>query len=110
MLRACLAALLLALACAVPAGAATERHCGDLGSLSTPDAPQNVRALFVGCATARHLARRHWNRVGDGERCDLAAPACTLDGWRCRRTFFGNSGTRVRCTSGEARVRFIYGV
>jgi hypothetical protein len=56
------------------------------------------------------LARRHERTSGRGERCDLAEPSCRLDGYSCRRTFLGNSGTRVRCTRGEARVRFFYGV
>ena len=107
------AATLLILAAATIAGsanAATERQCGDIGTLSQPDAPQHVRALGTGCTTARRVARRHWHRIGDGERCDLSKAKCTIGAWTCRRTFFGNSGTRVRCSRGADRVRFIYGV
>jgi hypothetical protein len=64
----------------------------------------------VSCRTARRLARRHYHRIGDGESCDLRNASCTIGAWKCSRTFFGNSGTRVRCTRGAARVRFIYGV
>jgi hypothetical protein len=93
-----------------PAYAATTRHCGDIATQSRPDAPQNVRALGTSCATARRLARRHYHRIGDGERCDLSRASCTLGAWTCRRSFFGNSGTRVRCSRGADRVRFFYGV
>src|SRR3954452_1949777 len=103
-------AILAALAFAAPAQATTERACGDIGTLSQPDAPQAVKALHTSCRNARRLARRHWHRVGDGERCDLAKRSCTLGAFTCRRTFFGNSGTRVRCTAGNRRVRFFYGV
>jgi hypothetical protein len=102
-------ALLLLLAAAAPAASGVrERRCGDVAG--PPSAPQDVRAAGVSCRTAKRLARRHEARVDRGERCDLRKPVCRLDGWRCRRTFFGNSGTRVRCSRGAARLRFFYGV
>lgn len=108
---ATVAVTLAALAAAAPANAATTRHCGDIGTLATPDAPQNVRAVGTSCTTARRLARRHWHRSSAGERCDLAKAKCTIGTWTCRRTFFGNSGTRVRCTRPDGDiVRFFYGV
>jgi hypothetical protein len=105
-----LLAALAALAAVAPAlaRAAAERHCGDLSH--APDTAQDIRALGVSCTSARSLARSHRRQVGAGERCDLKKSSCTLSGYRCRRTFFGNSGTRVRCTNGPKRVRFFYGV
>ena len=111
MIRPALLALALfaLLAAAAPAASGLrERRCGDVAG--PPSAPQGVRAAGVSCATAKRLARRHANRSGRGERCDLRKASCRLGGWRCRRTFFGNSGTRVRCIRGAARVRFFYGV
>ena len=106
---ALLAALALGLALAASgASGATERRCGDVPGAA--DAPQDVRAVAVSCRRARSLARSHARRSGRGERCDLAKASCVLDGFRCRRTFFGNSGTRVRCTRDAQRVRFFYGV
>ena len=100
-----LAALALA---ASTARAAAEKRCGDLSS--APDTAQDIRALGVSCATARSIARSHHRRLDRGEQCDLRKASCMLAGFTCRRTFFGNSGTRVRCTSGPKRVRFFYGV
>lgn len=103
-----LAAVLLLLLVALPAAQArTERRCGDVRG--AVDAPQDVRALGVSCTTARRLAAHHTRTSGRNEQCALAKPSCRLDGWTCRRTFFGNSGTRVRCTKGDRRVRFFYG-
>ena len=103
-----LTAVVALLLVAVPAApAATEKACDDVPG--AVDAPQDVRALNVGCTAARRLAKWHSNHSGRNERCSLAKKACTHDGWRCTRTFFGNSGTRVRCTKGSARVRFFYG-
>jgi hypothetical protein len=100
---------LVALALVAPgATGASERRCGDVQG--TADAPQGVHAIALSCRRARALARSHARRSGRGERCDLAKPSCVLDGYRCRRTFFGNSGTRVRCTHEAERVRFFYGV
>jgi hypothetical protein len=99
------AALALAFAAAAPA--ATERRCGVAGSAF--DAPQDVRALKVSCPTARRFARKHSRNNGRNDVCDLAKPSCRLDGWVCKRTFFGNSGTRVRCIKGAGRIRFFYG-
>jgi hypothetical protein len=104
-LLAALAALALAPALA---RAASEKRCGDLST--APDTAQDIRALGISCAKARSIARSHHRQVGAGERCDLRKSSCTLSGFTCRRTFFGNSGTRVRCTSGPKRVRFYYGV
>jgi hypothetical protein len=105
-----LLAALAALAAIAPAlaRAAAERRCGDLSM--APDTAQDIRALGVTCTKARSLARSHHLQVGAGERCDLRRSSCTLSGYACRRTFFGNSGTRVRCTNGPKRVRFFYGV
>jgi hypothetical protein len=97
----------LPLVVAPAASGSTERHCGDVPG--AVDAPQDVRAVAVSCRRARALARAHSNHNGRGERCDLAKASCVLDGFRCRRTFFGNSGTRVRCTRDAQRVRFFYG-
>ncbi len=102
---ATLAALAIA---ASTARAAAEKRCGDLSN--APDSAQDIRALGVSCATARSIARRHHRRIDAGEACDLRKASCVLSGFTCRRTFFGNSGTRVRCTSGPKRVRFFYGV
>lgn len=113
MRRLPLVAVLATAAAAVPsaalptAHAATERRCGDVPG--AVDAPQDVRALRTSCAVARRLAAHHSRRSGRNEVCALAKPSCRLDGWTCRRTFFGNSGTRVRCTRGDRRVRFFYG-
>lgn len=101
--------VLAVLAVAAPATmAATERRCGDVSG--GPSAPQDVRATGVSCRRARSLARSHDRQSGRGERCDLAKTSCALEGFRCRRTFFGNSGTRVRCAEGAKLVRFFYGV
>ena len=107
MLLPLLIGLALLLAFSGGAPAAAERTCGDVPG--AVDAPQDVRALGVSCATAKKLAKWHSTHSGRNERCSLAKKACTHDGWRCTRTFFGNSGTRVRCTKGDARVRFFYG-
>ena len=104
-LLAALAALALAPALA---RAAAEKRCGDLSK--APDTAQDIRALGVSCTSARSIARSHHRQVGAGERCDLRKSSCTLSGFTCRRTFFGNSGTRVRCMNGPKRVRFFYGV
>jgi hypothetical protein len=104
---ALLALLVLALA-APGASGASERLCGDLHG--TADAPHDVRAIAASCRRARSLARSHARGSGRGERCDLAKASCVLDGYRCRRTFFGSSGTRVRCTHDAEQVRFFYGV
>src|SRR3954466_1052307 len=104
-LLAALAALALAPALARAAG---EKRCGDLSN--APDTAQDIRALGVSCTTARAIARGHHRQLDAGERCDLRKSSCTLSGYTCRRTFFGNSGTRVRCTNGPKRVRFFYGV
>ena len=101
-------ALLLAGATATAAGAAGERRCGDAGS--APDAPQDVRATGVSCSHARSLARAHSRQNLRGQHCDLAKASCRLQGYTCTRTFFGDSGTRVRCSDGPRRVRFFYGV
>jgi hypothetical protein len=103
-----LLAVLIALAAATAAPAAVEVRCGDVHSDSVQP-PQDVRALGVSCRKAKRLARRHDASSGRYDHCSLAKPSCTLDGWKCRRTFFGNSGTRVRCTMDQKRVRFFYG-
>jgi hypothetical protein len=102
-----LLAVLFVLAAAAPSTAAADTPCGDI--LTRPDAPQRIRADGVGCERARVLAVRHYRSVERGGRCRLKRPSCRLSGYRCRRTFFGNSGTRVRCARGERRVRFVYG-
>jgi hypothetical protein len=105
---ALLAAFVLLAVAAPAASAAPERRCGDLPGAA--DAPQDIRAAGVSCRRARSLARSHARHSGRGERCDLAKASCVLDGYRCHRTFFGNAGTRVRCTKGAKRVRFFFGV
>ena len=99
-------ALFLVALTAAPASAA-ERRCGDLAG--AVDAPQGIRAERASCTTARRLASRHSRNNGRNDVCALAKPSCRLGDWRCRRTFFGNSGTRVNCTRGSAHVRFFYG-
>ena len=89
------------------AGAATEVKCGNAGTAAS--APQDVRVTGVDCATGKRLARRHANRTGKKEKCDLRKASCTLDGWTCKRTFFGNSGTKVSCKLSFGRVTWIYG-
>jgi hypothetical protein len=105
-----LLAALAALALAAPAlaRAAAEKRCGDLNN--APDTAQDIRATHVTCAKAKQLARHHMRTRDQGQRCDLRKASCVLDGYTCRRTFFGNSGTRVRCASGMKLVRFFYGV
>jgi hypothetical protein len=106
--RPLLVLLVLATAFALPAPAqAGERRCGDI--ITRPDAPQRIRAEGVGCRFALSLAARHYRSVERRGRCRLRRPSCRLSGYRCRRAFFGNSGTRVRCRRGERSVRFVYG-
>jgi hypothetical protein len=90
------------------ASAATEHRCGaaDKGDLL---GAQDVRAKGIGCTSARRLARHHSDTSGRDGDCSLAKSSCRLDGYTCRRSFFGNSGTRVRCSKGGKRVRFLYG-
>ena len=101
---AALAALALV---ASTAHAAAEKRCGDLNS--APDTAQDIRALGVSCTKARSIARSHHRQIAAGERCDLRKSSCTLSGYTCRRTFFGNSGTRVTCRYGKRAVKFAYG-
>jgi hypothetical protein len=112
MLRAIVIATLLCAAVATSAQAApADKRCGDLATFSHPDRPQRIRAHGLGCHAARTLARKHFNRIGLGERCDLNNASCVIGRFTCARSFFGNSGTRVRCTAPDGdRVRFIYGV
>ena len=103
------AAVLLTFAVgAARADGAAEKRCGDVST--APDTAQDVRAVNVSCRAAVSLARSHMRSNRAGQRCDLRKASCTLRGYTCRRTFFGNSGTRVRCTKGNHRVRFFYGV
>jgi hypothetical protein len=105
-----LLAALAALVLAAPAlaRAAAEKRCGDV--TNAPDTAQDVRALGVSCATARSIARTHFHSVQRNGKCNLANASCSFRGYTCRRTPFGNSGNRIRCTSGPKRVRFFYGV
>ena len=84
---------------AVPANAAAARNCGSIGNT----APQEVRADSTSCRSARSLARAH------DRDCSLRPRTCKVSGYTCTRRFFGNSGTRVRCSRGDAVVRFFYG-
>jgi hypothetical protein len=104
-LLAALAALALAPALA---RAAAEKRCGDV--TNAPDTAQDVRALGISCATARSIARTHFRSVRRDGKCNLGNASCTIRGYTCRRTPFGNSGNRIRCTNGPKRVRFFYGV
>jgi hypothetical protein len=106
MIRAAIIAL-AALALAVPSAHA-ETKCGE--ATNAPDTAQDIRATHVTCTKAKQLARHHMRTRDRGQRCDLRKASCVLDGYTCRRTFFGNSGTRVRCASGMRLVRFFYGV
>lgn len=109
----CLPALVAVITCIAIGGsttvatAAREHSCGAAGADFF--AAQGVYATGVSCTAARRLARRHSRMNGRNDVCALAKPSCRLDGYTCRRTFFGNSGTRVRCTKGAKRVRFFYG-
>jgi hypothetical protein len=105
-----LIAALAALVLAAPAlaRAAAEKRCGDV--TDAPDTAQDVRALNVTCATARSIARTHFHSVRRDGKCNLGNSSCTIRGYTCRRTPFGNSGNRIRCTNGPKRVRFFYGV
>ncbi len=95
-----LAAFVLALVAIGTAHAATTfRHCGDLKT-----GPQDIRALHVRCKAARNLARAHRGT------CDLRNRTCYVGDYHCTRKFFGNSGTRVRCTNDAAVVKFFYGI
>ena len=89
------------------ASAATSKSCGDAKPSKHYrffDYPMNVKASGVNCFTAKLLALRHM------ETCNLEKAKCHIDFWTCKRTFFGNSGTRVRCAYEQRRVKFIYGV
>ncbi len=100
--------LLAALSLASAASAGQDAvSCGDAGTKTT--SPQDVTAKGVDCATAKRLARRHANRTAKGKRCDLRKASCSLDGWTCKRTFFGNSGTKVSCKLSFGRVTWVYG-
>jgi hypothetical protein len=106
VIRAAIIAL-AALALVVPAAHA-ETKCGD--ATNTPDTAQDIRATHVTCAKAKALARHHMRTRDQGQRCDLRKASCVLDGYTCKRTFFGNSGTKVRCANNAKVVRFFYGV
>ena len=97
---------LLALPSLAIAGQGT-RACGDAGTAST--SPRDVAVEGVDCATGRRLARRHANRTGRGEKCDLRKASCKLDGWTCRRRSSGSSGTKVSCRLSFGRVTWIFG-
>jgi hypothetical protein len=113
MPRALLIAILLATAATVGTAnaAPVEKHCGNLDpGFSHPDWPQDVRARGVSCHTARRLARKHLHRSRPDGSCDLRKAKCRIGRYTCRRSFFGDSGTRVRCTAPDGdRVRFFYG-
>jgi hypothetical protein len=107
--------LLILVAAGLLAGTASAstnhwQRCGRADVNGYPDNPLRVRALGVTCKTAKGIARHHYRHIGDGEKCDLDRPKCVVLGFTCRRTFFGNSGTRVRCRGDNAYVKFIYGV
>jgi hypothetical protein len=105
---ALVAVALLVAASAAPAASFTK--CGRANVNGYPDNPLRVKAEHTTCAEAKRVARKHYRRIGDGKSCNLKNASCVVLGFTCRRSFFGNSGTRVRCAKGEARVRFIYGV
>ena len=85
---------------AVPAAPGAEaRRCGSIGNTG----PQSIRAYSTACRSARSLARAH------DQACSLRPRTCQVSGFTCTRRFFGNSGTRVRCSRGAAVVRFFYG-
>ena len=110
MIRAFAVLAAVALLAALPSSAIAapeEVRCGDAGTKTT--SPQDVRVKGVDCASGKRLARRHANRTGKGEKCDLKKASCSLDGWSCRRAFFGNSGTKVSCKLSFGRVTWIYG-
>jgi hypothetical protein len=92
---------------ATSATGATEHSCGAAGTDFL--AAQGVYATGVSCIAARGLARRHSRMYGRNDVCALDKPSCLVDVYPCRLSFFGNSGTRVRCTKGAKRVRFFYG-
>src|SRR3954468_2082699 len=98
-------AMVAAATAASTAQAATFKSCGDAKpskGYAYFDYPMNVKARGVNCFTAKLLAGRHM------DTCDLDRAKCQIDFWTCKRSFFGNSGTRVRCAYGARRVKFIY--
>src|SRR3954451_14335775 len=86
MIRAAII-VLAALALAAPAAHA-DTKCGD--ATNAPDTAQDIRATHVTCAKAKQLARHHMRTRDRGQRCDLVKASCVLDGYTCRRSFFGN--------------------
>jgi hypothetical protein len=86
------------------ASAAGYKSCGDIG------ATQHVRAHGLTCFAARAVAERHSDTSIPGGACDLAKRKCHIDFFTCKRTFFGNSGTRITCSYDGRRVKFFYGM
>jgi hypothetical protein len=71
------------------------RHCGDL--VKSGAGVYGVRANGVACKTARRVARTYYN--DDRE----------VTGWRCEERRVDLEDWRVRCTRGDALVRFSFG-
>jgi hypothetical protein len=78
-------------------GASGFKKCGKAGDA------QNVQAKNIRCRFARTIARSH------ASNCNLKKKTCYVGDYKCVRKFFGNSGTRVRCTSPPAVIKFFYG-
>ena len=87
--------------------AEAERTCGNGGTTTT--SPRDIRVTGVDCATGKRLARRHANRTGKKERCDLRKASCSLDGWTCKRRGSGDAATQVSCKLSFGRVTWLYG-
>jgi hypothetical protein len=85
------------------ASAASWKSCGDVA------ATQEIRAFALNCSSARALAERHSDTSIPGGACDLSRNRCRIDAFVCKRKFFGNSGTKIRCSFGKRQVRFFYG-
>lgn len=105
-MRVLLLTAVVTLAAAPAASASAPDHgCGGL----EPTGPQQIRAAHVSCAGARRVARAHDQESHAGGPCDLRRATCGVHGYTCSRSFFGDSGTRVRCTRGARVVGFVYG-
>ena len=96
------AVMVAAATAASTASAASWKSCGDVA------ATQQVRAFKLNCFSARALAERHSDTSVPGGACDLSRNRCRIDAFVCKRTFFGNSGTRVTCRYGKRAARFTY--
>ncbi len=110
MTRLARTALLFAVMVAAATAASSTAHAASWKSCGDIAATQQIRALKLNCYSARALAERHSDTSIPGGACDLSRSKCRIDAFVCKRTFFGNSGTRIKCAFGKRQVRFFYGV